>query len=97
MSPFGIKINIAVIGPVKGTGDGSACKLAGGGKRFTSRLWYDRDDTDMTGRCEECGKELVDKPTRNWGICEECDAKVCNNCLVSFHNDECDEEDHDQD
>lgn len=42
-------------------------------------------------RCEECLIELVDKPTKNWDICEECGAKVCIGCLDKYHNVECDE------
>jgi hypothetical protein len=49
----------------------------------------------MGGRCGECGKKLVDSPTRNWGICENCDAVVCNDCLHSRHGDECEEENED--
>lgn len=45
-------------------------------------------------RCEECGVvDLVDKPKKNWGICDECDARVCLTCLNNYHNDECEEAD----
>ena len=45
----------------------------------------------VVGYCEDCGTELVNEPTTNWGRCYECDAQVCKSCLESYHNDECGE------
>ena len=42
------------------------------------------------GYCEDFGTELVNEPS-NSGQCYECDAQVCKNCLMSYHNDECQE------
>jgi hypothetical protein len=27
----------------------------------------------------------------NWGVCEECEARVCKPCLANYHNENCGE------
>ena len=54
--------------------------------------------TDMVVLCQECnGVELVDKPKQNWGTCEKCEKRVCNDCLKNYHNDNCEDEEADDD